>query len=928
MQKRSILFLLVLLLTGAFAFAQTGQTGTIVGKVVTPDGLTLPGVAVTLKSPAIVMSQLTAVTNENGIFRFPNLAPGMYTVTLELDGFAVSTRTNLQLFANQVMSLDFSMQMKAMEESIIVSGKAPTVDKQSTAKATNMDKEYLKSLPSTRTLATYFNMVPGSTGDTSHGGSQMDNSYNLDGVNMGDPATGLQGASFGTDIMEEISVQSGGLSAEYGSVRGAMVNVITKSGGNSYSGTASFYYNHEKLKADNTKGTVLEGLKSGNKYGYEPVITLGGPIVKDRLWFFLNASVNKTATFVSGYPYDKKGGKEVPVTQYYPYLKLTYQPNQKNKFIFSYSYYNIKNDHRNASIYALESTTYKQDVPTHIVNAHWTRFFGNNLYANLKLGINKMKLDFSAKGNQTQYWDDYGNGNESGNYWRNKDLNQRDRYNLNVDATTFVDNFLGTHEIKFGAEAQWANVDWTIKLVDDPASGDSAIDYYTNEAGQKIYVDGLDLKNNGFTRKDQMRDYFFFLQDTWNPIPRLTLNLGLRFDYNTVVWPVQNNISKKMTPLEWTNLSPRLGANFDLFGDGKTVLKASFARYTAANQTGWVNSAHLNGWDGYVNYYVDGTPLGTKPTVNYSVVWSSPSTTKVGYKDHDLKAPYTDEITVGIDRELFEDVSVSARYIQKWDRNNIHIVDGAQLDMDALMDKGELVWKNWTPITVTDPFNGQKVTFYQRGSTATQQYIVNPSGANRDYKGIEFVFNKRFSKGWSLNASYVYAKSEGLVSTARGTESLGTSSLFNDPNMHTNAYGELPLERKHQLKIQSVIRGPFGFNLSGYFRFLAGGHYTRMISSAYLGISTKKMANTQIYAETRGARKLPDAKILDLRLEKNFKIANRLSVSAFADCFNVFNQGIATSVWTDSSNVRNRKFEQMLTISDPRIFQLGGRIEF
>ena len=235
MQKRSILFLLVLLLTGAFAFAQTGQTGTIVGKVVTPDGLTLPGVAVTLKSPAIVMSQLTAVTNENGIFRFPNLAPGMYTVTLELDGFAVSTRTNLQLFANQVMSLDFSMQMKAMEESIIVSGKAPTVDKQSTAKATNMDKEYLKSLPSTRTLATYFNMVPGSTGDTSHGGSQMDNSYNLDGVNMGDPATGLQGASFGTDIMEEISVQSGGLSAEYGSVRGAMVNVITKSGGNSYS---------------------------------------------------------------------------------------------------------------------------------------------------------------------------------------------------------------------------------------------------------------------------------------------------------------------------------------------------------------------------------------------------------------------------------------------------------------------------------------------------------------------------------------------------------------------------------------------------------------------------------------------------------------------------------------------------------------------
>jgi len=923
--KRPLIFLLVLLLAGV-AFAQSGQTGTISGKVVTADGLALPGVAVTLKSPAIVMAQLTTVTNENGIFRFPNLAPGMYEVTLELDGFNTSVRKSMQLFANQVMSLDFTMQMKTLQEAIVVTGQAPTVDKQTTTKAINMDKEYLKSLPSTRTLATYFNMVPGVTGDTAHGGTQMDNSYNLDGVNMGDPATGTQGSSFGTDIMEEISVQTGGLSAEYGSVRGAMVNIITKSGGNNYSGTASFYYNHEKLKADNTKGTVLEGKKSGNKYGYEPVVTLGGPIVKDRLWFFVNLSMNKTASFVAGYPYDKPGsGMEVPITQYYPYLKLTYQPNQKNKFIFSYSYSDRKNDHRGASIYSLESTTYKQKSPTHVINAHWTRFFGNNLYTNLKLGINKMKLDFVAKGDETEYWD-MDTGLESGNYWRNKDLNQRDRYNLNFDATTFVDNFLGTHEIKFGAEAQWANVDWTIKLIDDPASGDSAIDYYTQN-GVKYYYDGLDLKNNGFTRKDQMRDYFLFLQDTWNPIPRLTLNLGLRLDYNTVVWPEQNNISKKQTPLEWTNLSPRLGANFDIFGDGKTVLKASFARYTAANQTGWVNTAHLNGWEGYYHYYAEGTPIGQKPTVIAREVWASPSTTKVGYKDHDLKAPYTDEITIGIERELFEDVSLSARYIQKWDRNNIHLVDAAQLDIDQLFDNEKLVWKGWSPVTAVDPFNGQTVTFYKRSSYATEQYIVNPPGANRDYKGFELILNKRFSKGWSFNASYVYAKAEGLLDSARGSESLGTSQLWNDPNTHINAYGELPLERKHQLKVQSVVRGPFGISLSGYFRFLAGGHYTRSVSSKYLGISTSKMKNTSIYAEARGARKLPDVKILDLRLEKSFKFGNRFAIAAFADCFNVFNQGIATSVWTDSSN-KARAFEQMTSISDPRIFQLGGRIEF
>ena len=270
---------------------------------------------------------------------------------------------------------------------------------------------------------------------------------------------------------------------------------------------------------------------------------------------------------------------------------------------------------------------------------------------------------------------------------------------------------------------------------------------------------------------------------------------------------------------------------------------------------------------------------------------------------------------------------MSARYIQKWDRNNIHLVDAAQLDIDQLFDNEKLVWKGWTPVTAVDPFNGQTVTFYKRSSYATEQYIVNPPGANRDYKGFELILNKRFSKGWSFNASYVYAKAEGLLDSARGNESLGTSQLWNDPNTHINAYGELPLERKHQLKVQSVVRGPFGISLSGYFRFLAGGHYTRSVSSKYLGISTSKMKNTSIYAEARGARKLPDVKILDLRLEKSFKFGNRFAIAAFADCFNVFNQGIATSVWTDSSN-KARAFEQMTSISDPRIFQLGGRIEF
>jgi len=190
---------------------------------------------------------------------------------------------------------------------------------------------------------------------------------------------------------------------------------------------------------------------------------------------------------------------------------------------------------------------------------------------------------------------------------------------------------------------------------------------------------------------------------------------------------------------------------------------------------------------------------------------------------------------------------------------------------------------------------------------------------------LEITLNKRFSHGWALNTSYVYGKSTGLISQGRGNASLGTSTLFNDPNAHIYAYGTLDLDARHQVKVQGMLTGPLGINLSGYFRFLSGGTWTRSISSSRLGVSLRQTAET-IYAEERGARRLPNTTLLDLRLEKTFKISNfRLSV--FADCFNVFNQGVATSVWGNSSNP-TYAFERMMTISAPRLFQLGARVEF
>ena len=948
MFKRILLVAAILCLAG-LGMAQTTQTGNIVGTVTSADGA-LPGVTVTIKSPALMLPSMTVITSARGTFRFMGLAPGDYEVTFEMPGMQTVIRKGVRVSVAQNATIDILMEQKTLEESVTVIGQTPTVDKQRTTRAANMDRTFLQSIPAARNLATYFNMAPGVTGDTAHGGSTMDNSYNLDGVNMVDPATGVPNVNFGLDIMEELSVQIGGLTAEYGSVRGAMINVVTKSGGNKLNGTASFYFNHEKLKGDNTQGTPLAGSKSGNKLEIEPVVTLGGPLIKDKLWFFVNGSFNQTEAFVAGYPAGVAPGSEKPFKTFlpYPYAKLSFQPTRTDKFTLSYNYSDRLTDDRNASKFSTESVTIKQTTPTHVLNANWTKFFSSNFFTNLRYGMVLFKMNLDAKGNAAQEYYNY-SGISAGNAWRNQDHYQRDRYQVNADATAFIDNLAGTHELKVGGEVQLARTTWLVHGVADPVTGGCYNVWLTASATAPAYT--LTLKNGGFDRKDWVNDFAVFVQDNWAVTRNLNLSLGLRYEYNSVVYPKQNadegpivflgrtynrSIPETLTMFKWSNLAPRVGLIYDLFSDGKTLFKASFSRYILPNQVGWINLSHPNGWFGYYQFLnPDGTPI-----VGSISPWAMPggfanNGAEIGYTAadgtrYDLKAGYTDEVAVGLERELFTDWSVGLRYIRKWDRNQPNLVDSAQLDMDKFMATGELDWsKNWTPVTGIDPWTGETVTFYRKTVlSAIKQYIVNPKGADRDYDGIEFTLAKRFSQGYALNVSYVYANSRGLITTARADESLGGGSggFFQDPNAHTNALGRLPLERRHQFKIEGLVKGPWGINLSGYFRYLSGTRFTRTITNTYVGVVLPQTATT-IYADTRGSQGLPDFWQLDLRLEKTFRISI-LNLGIFADCFNVFNKAFATGMWANSSNQSVNKFRQMTSINDPRIVQLGARIEF
>lgn len=210
-------------------------------------------------------------------------------------------------------------------------------------------------------------------------------------------------------------------------------------------------------------------MKSGFKYEMEPGINFGGPIIKDKLWFFLNGSFWKQESIVSGYPYDKPGN-EVGVDQLrpYPYIKLTFQPNQDNKLILSYRYSDIRRHHRGASKYMTEDTTLEQKTATHVVNLQYTRFFGSNFFMNIKGFAYLSQFDLLAKNEKPMYYE-YTDLRRSGSYGYD-DLNPRDRYSIAADGTLFLENVLGNHEIKVGAEYMEGVGGRTLRFNDHPGN--------------------------------------------------------------------------------------------------------------------------------------------------------------------------------------------------------------------------------------------------------------------------------------------------------------------------------------------------------------------------------------------------------------------------------------------------------------------------
>ncbi len=878
----TLALLLVLGLALPTLQAQSKEHGALEGRVMMAGGDPLPGVEVVVSSPNLIGGERSSVSDSNGRFRFPALPPGVYTIEGRLDGFNTSRREGIRLSVGMTLSIDLNMQMGAIEEQVVVAGTLPLVDvKDSQTAVSTISKEMIQALPTAQFVSQIVNLAPGVKQDSAFGAATNALQYQIDGVDVSDPELGTAYVFLDYGVVEESKVMGVGAPAEYDGFTGAVFNTVTKTGGNTFSGQFDSFLQSKGWNSSNTDDPALTPAKTGISNVH---FSIGGPIKKDKTWFFTGLQYYRSDRDIEGFT----GGSSV-YDQPRAFFKLTMQPNRDNRFsIFLHGdLYNGNN--RSASRYTAPEATLDQRSPEVAWNLSYLRVISDYTFLELKGAgfssyyklIPKMGYDISGRR-------DYDSWILSDNFhWYYHAY--RTRYQVNSALSHHADNFIaGSHDFKFGVEFEMnpTKSEW----------GYTNGVYYLDYAGEPY----LAYRYEGYSFNATNTRVSAYLQDNWKVSDRLTINPGVRFNYYRGSIKDVGTVFKPAS-----SIVPRLGVTFDVFGDYSTALKAHWGHYYESVITSFYSNMAPK-----PDYIIDWWD-GTQWVEDYREPWANAYSI-----DPDIKMPYMQQFTVGLERELIKDLSIGINYIRR--------------DFMRFIDRVNLTGI-FQPFQYTVPETGDVFTLYRQLNPGQNQYLVtNPEKdkfpiigiePKRTYDGLQLVLNKRFSNRWMLMASYVYSQAKGNndnpYNSGQGSN-LGSGNLYTDPNFQINSEGRLTIDPTHEVKVQGLVVLPLDINLSGFLSYSYGNNYT-------VGRRVPMPQGARIILiEPLGSSRYDSLLNLDLRLEKTFKIGNT-RLGAMVDIFNVFNDGTVTGKTT---RIDLGTFGETTALVAPRRFRAGLRLFF
>ena len=913
MRTKLLALLAAVLLAPSLAIAQIGQTGTLTGTVTDASGAVLPGVTVSVTSEALIGGSRSAVTDENGVYRFPTLPPGTYAVSAELSGFKPFTQQEVRLQLGQTLTVDPRLEVGGFEDRITVAGGAPVVDVKSSAAQKNLTEEVMENIPFTSRFGPgAMLLAPGVNPNnySSYGsGGSSSNAYMIDGVDVSDPEGGTIWVFANHNWIQEVQVIGLGANAEYGGFTGVASNSLFRSGSNMFKGLFETLYENDAMTDSNVTQELLdenEFLSPGStEYVTDSTFQIGGPIKKDKAWFFTSFQYYRPKTTPSSYPPTPPDGYTVtgigpdarleksPRFLFKPTIKIG-ETDQLTGFFETDSY---TVDGRGAGAttsgdFVATEATLHQDSPEVAWNTNFTKVLSASSVFDVKYSGFWGYYYLSPYNGDTPGWYDVDETYYGVNsyYFYNAD---RVRHQANASLTKFASGFAGEHNLKFGAEFERSYI--------KSEYGYTGGMYVLASFGVPYYGylwDGYlkDSINNRFTA---------FAQDSWAVGSRLTINPGIRFDRITGTTKALGE--QVFATNSW---APRIGFAWDIAGNSKTVVRGHYGLYFDGAKSSYydlLDPGITDKFGAYIdeNLNVTDGPYLVTPGQNRTM-------------DDDIKHPRMRQAIIGLERELVPGLSFAVTGI--WRKSDQFI--------DDVLTNGD-----YAPTAVSDPGpdgvagtgdeTSTSVTAYRRLSDPTEHQflITNPEGAERNYQGVEFSATKRMSNRWQLQGSWVISKIEGNYNN---TSSFGNSTEFDDPNLdyRTQPFrtGRLTNDNTHLAKVLATYRGPWDILMSTAFFYTSGQTFTRTVRPSTAQVTGRP----DLFFEPRGSQRFDAQPRLDFKLEKQFRFGTDRRFGVTFEGFNIGNDSAVTSRTTRSGAT----YFVPRGLVQPRRFRLGAVYRF
>jgi len=912
--KMVLVAVCVLAFFSSIMLAQSHETGAIEGVVQTPEGEPLPGVEVTISSPALIGGSKSTITNQYGRFRFPALPVGTYEAEARLEGFKPQRKVDLRVSVQMTLTVTFVLTVGTLEESVEVTAEAPIIDvKDSQLGTATMEREFLTQIPSSRSIRAQMKFAPSSVGEryaVPYGSSEsLSSNFLIDGVKTNSPEAGEPEVNLDYDSVEEMKIMGQGTNAEYDGFSGMVVSTITKSGGNELHGLGTFWFQLPSFHSSNWDNYRDE---EGELYLYDRAwdtdldfhFNLGGKFIQDKLWWYMSAKYVRYDQSIEDYTGPTEYGWRLRTLG-----KLTWQIGPSDRIFGTFDYAPRRDENIEAGPYTMPEAVGREVGWQYYYNSNYLHIFSNTTFLEAKLGgykgDGKMDIDYD-----TPWHFDEATEILSGNFWEIWEIPRR-RTQLNAALSHHAEDFLGTHDLKFGMEYE-----------------NSYMRNYRGYPGGKAYLDYngepmLMYVYSPYEIEPTTKRTSAFVQDQWTVSDRMTINWGVRWNHWRGSTPTDGTIFKPKD-----GIAPRVGITIDLFGDNSTALKLHYGKYYHGVMGMWFGHWSEKGY--YEEYFWNGEEY----ELDFRETWD------IAYRiDPDLRFPYLHNFVVGIERELGKDMVFGVTAIYRTNKDFI-----SNINLTGM----------WTPVQWLCPYDGQTYTIYQRLNPGeNEKYVTNPyAGQGKDigaayedivpftptrkYRGVEFTFRKRFSNRWQLFASYTYSKAWGSDDNAWGeyeegrTSSLGSSVLYLNPNWAINAEGRLGRDHPHILKIAGSYVLPLDITLGVFFSYNSGATYNRNIRIPQdidpdsVGLYAGRL---RIYGEEKGSYRLPSIYDLDIRLDKYFTFGEKFKIGFIMDMFNVLNADTVDSVETRIEPGRD-PFGFARGIIGPRQWRFGLHIEF